>query len=251
MSRLAMLIEYDGAQYHGWQIQKSDPTVQQYLEDAFRELTQESVNVIGSGRTDTGVHARGQVAHFDSPRKDFTPEIYRRGLNANLPADILIKDCVRVPDEFHARFDASRRDYEYSLIKDPIALGRQYVWYVRGSFDVSLLHTAAKFVTGEHDFTSFMSARSDVENTRCHIIKSSWNIGSKRLRYLVYGDRFLHNMVRCLVGTMMEVAKGRYTLDEFREFIENPDKNAPVVRAPAHGLVLEKVHYPRELFSRR
>ncbi|MBS1272090.1 MAG: tRNA pseudouridine synthase A [Candidatus Marinimicrobia bacterium] len=251
MSRFALLIEYDGSQYHGWQIQKADPTIQQHLEDAMQQLTQQSVRIIGSGRTDTGVHARGQVAHFDSPREDFTAEIYRRGLNANLPDDILVKACVSVSDDFHARFDAKRRDYQYTMTMNPRALGRQYAWSVRGSLDVTLLQQTAEFVEGTHDFTSFMSARSDIENTRCHIIKSSWKIGSKRLRYFGCGDRFLHNMVRCLVGTMVEVARGRYTMDEFRQFIDEPDKKAPVVRAPAHGLVLDKVHYPGEIFPRK
>ncbi|MCF7805175.1 MAG: tRNA pseudouridine(38-40) synthase TruA [Candidatus Marinimicrobia bacterium] len=247
MNRYALIIEYDGTEFHGWQIQSEVRTVQETIEHALAKLTQREIRIVGSGRTDTGVHARYQVAHFDNDKEDFTPETYTRGINSYLPEDVVIKHCVEVPDDFHARFDALRRDYIYTISTKQIAIERQYAWYIPSDFDRKILEEAAAIIFGKHDFRSFMSANSDTDNTVCEIVKSSWKIGSNRLRYLVYGNRFLHNMVRCLVGTMIEVARGRYTLPEFRDFVETPDKEAPVVRAPAQGLVLDKVHYRHNL----
>jgi len=249
MSRFALIIEYDGANYAGWQLQNNQRTIQGEIEKAFEQLTQTQVRITGSGRTDSGVHARRQVAHFDSPKSTLSKDNYRRGLNSYLNDDIIIKDCQPVPDDFHARFQAIQRDYSYSITLESVAIDRQYLWYVPDALDLELLQSAASFIRGTHDFRSFMHARSDVENTVCHISESSWKIQPKKLRYLIYGNRFLHNMVRCLVGTMIEVARGRYTLDELRDFVENPDKEASVVCAPAHGLVLEHVHYEKGLLE--
>lgn len=249
MSKFALTIEYDGTRYHGWQIQNDQRTIQGSLESAMQKLTQHSVRIIGSGRTDTGVHARNQIAHFDSPSDAFSEDNFRLGLNAYLDEDIVVKKCQRVPDDFHARFWARQRDYSYTLSTKPLAIGREYRWYVRNSLDPALLEQCAEVVRGEHNFLSFMHARSDTENTICDIVESSWIIAPKKLRYLICGNRFLHNMVRCLVGTMIEVARGRYSLEQFRLFIELPDTETPVVRAPARGLVLERVHYKDELIA--
>ena len=243
MSRYAIIAEYDGTAYHGWQIQESVPTIQQHLEEALAQLTQSDIRITGSGRTDTGVHAIGQVAHFDSTIEHFTTETYLRGLNSYLPDDILVKECVKVPANFHARYDAIRRDYTYIIATEPVAIGRQYCWSVYQDLNIQILHRLAEIILGAHDFYSFMSARSSTENTVCTIVKSAWKTGANQLRYSIYGNRFLHNMVRCLVGTMVEVARGRYSLEKFTDFLQAPDKEAPVIRAPAAGLFLEKVHY--------
>ncbi len=249
MSRFALIIEYDGTNYAGWQLQNDQPTIQGAIENALQQLTQRNVRVTGSGRTDAGVHARAQVAHFDSRKSTLSEENYRRGLNTYLNDDIIVKDCQKVADDFHARFQAIQRDYSYSITSVPVAIHRQYLWYVPDSLDLNLLEQAAEIIPGKHDFRSFMHAQSDVRSTICEITESSWKITSKKLRYLIYGNRFLHNMVRSLVGTMIEVARGRFSLQEFREFVEEPDKEAPVVCAPAHGLVLEQVHYEKGLLK--
>ena len=249
MTRYALLIEYDGSRYHGWQIQNGAPTIQGALEAAMERLTQSAVRITGSGRTDTGVHARAQVAHFDSPREDFSEDNYRMGLNSYLDHDIVVKECRRVSDDFHARFQAAQRDYSYAISTVPLAIGRRYAWFLYNKLDTGLLEDLAKSIHGKHDFRSFMHARSDAENTICDIMNSSWIITRDALRYSISGNRFLHNMVRCLVGTMIEVARGRYTPDMFRQFLHEPDKEAPVVRAPAHGLVLERVHYEDDIFQ--
>lgn len=249
MSRYALRIEYDGSHYHGWQVQQNVRTVQAEIEKGLNQLTGQELRITGSGRTDAGVHAVGQVAHFDESKRDFDSAVYRRGLNSYIPDDILIKECNRVHTDFHARFDARQRFYRYELTLEPIAIGRQYSWQVYREIDELILKKAAAYIEGRHDFQSFQHAQSEIENSVCEITNSAWKIDGKRLRYLICGDRFLHNMVRCLVGTMIEVARHRFTLDEFQSFIENPDKNAPVVRAPAHGLFLDDVRYDTAVFA--
>lgn len=249
MSRYALRIEYDGTNYHGWQVQQNVRTVQEEIEKGLSQLTSRELRVTGSGRTDAGVHAMGQVAHFDESERDFDGGVYCRGLNSYTPDDILIKECIRVNPEFHARFDARQRFYRYEITLEPVAIGRQYTWQVYREIDELTLQKAATCIEGRHDFQSFQHAQSEIENSVCEIINSAWKTDGKRLRYLICGDRFLHNMVRCLVGTMIEVARNRFTLDEFESFIEEPDKNAPVVRAPAHGLFLDDVRYKTTVFS--
>lgn len=251
MTRYAMLVEFDGTAYSGWQVQRDVPTIQGQLESALVQLTQEAVRVVGAGRTDAGVHARGQVAHFDVTKVRHPSDVYIRGLNSYLPADILVRDVTEVPADFHARFDAVRRHYRYEICPEPTAIGREYHWYVSTDLETDLLEASAALIPGEHDFTSFMHAQSSTENTICDIVTSAWTIGEQTLRYEIAGNRFLHNMVRCLVGTMVEVARGRYTVDEFRAFLMAPDREAPVYRAPAHGLFLEAVSYREPLFAKR
>ncbi len=243
MSRYLLQIEYDGTLYHGWQIQQNVRTIQEEIERALTQLTQQQIRITGSGRTDAGVHAYKQMAHFDEEKRQFGIEVYIRGLNSYLPDDIIIKNCHEVPPDFHARFDARKRYYQYQISLDSLAIGRQYSWQVFREIDGEKLQQAASFIEGTHDFLSFQHAQSEIENTVCKILNSAWKIDGNNLRYLICGDRFLHNMVRCLVGTMIEVARNRFTLKEFRSFIEQPDKLAPVVRAPAHGLFLSDVQY--------
>lgn len=249
MTRYAIRIEFDGTNYNGWQIQKGVPTIQDTLETAIYELTEEYTRVVGSGRTDAGVHAFGQVAHFDIANSNYPSDVYVRGLNNYLPADILVKECAEMSEGFHARYDARQRTYVYDITLEPVAIRRQYQWYVPAKIRRDHLQTAASQVRGLHDFYSFMHARSNTQNTSCDILESEWQMQTHRLRYRITGNRFLHNMVRCLVGTMIEVARGRYSMEEFELFLSQPDKEAPVYRAPAHGLFLEQVRYEYELFS--
>ncbi len=250
MSRYALLIEFDGTNYSGWQIQKGVQTVQGTLETAIYELTEERTRVVGSGRTDAGVHAFGQVAHFDIVSKRYPSDVYIRGLNTYLPNDILVRTCTEISDGFHARYDARQRTYIYDITLEPVAIHRKYQWYVPAAIQRDHLLVAAKQVLGRQDFTSFMHARSDTRNTICEILESEWLIERHTLRYRITGDRFLHNMVRCLVGTMIEVARGRYSMDDFGLFLTQPSRDAPVYRAPAHGLFLEQVQYAQEIFHR-
>ena len=243
VKRFAIRVEYDGTDYSGWQIQANATTIQERLEDALKEITRQEIRIVGAGRTDSGVHARGQVAHFDVNDVKLEPVNITGGMNANLPDDIVVRETWEVDGQFHARHDAVSRDYIYTISLQQHAIGRQYCWFVYNDLDFHTLQEAERLVLGEHDFRSFMHAQSDTEDTICNITKSTWKSEEDTYRYGISGNRFLHNMVRCLVGTMVEVARGRYTVQDFRDYIQQPDKEAPVVSAPAKGLVLDRVHY--------
>ncbi len=238
-----LLIEYDGTAFHGWQLQRRERTIQADLEAALRRVTtQQKVTVVGAGRTDAGVHARGQVA---SVRLDTTipTEQLRRAVNSQLAEDVQVKTVEAVPDNFHARNSAVRRRYSYTMTTAQPVIGRQYVWPVRHSLKRDLLIRCAEQVTGEHDFAGFAKANSGVDSTVCRVEVSRWELAEFDMVYHITADRFLHHMVRYLAGTMVEVARGRYTAEQFRSQLEEGPGCLTVYRAPARGLVLEEVSY--------
>ncbi|MFB0517339.1 MAG: tRNA pseudouridine(38-40) synthase TruA [Candidatus Neomarinimicrobiota bacterium] len=239
-----LLVEYDGTAFHGWQSQRRKRTIQAELEVTLERVTsQEAVTVIGAGRTDAGVHARGQVANV---RLDTTipPEQLRLAVNSHLAEDVRIQAISLVPDDFNARKAAIRRRYSYTMITTRPVLGRQYVWPLRYPVDRDLLLECSKLVLGRHDFAGFAKASDEVDSSICHVEASRWEFREPLMVYHVIADRFLHHMVRYLVGTMVEVARGRYGLDQFRAQLEQGSGSIMVYRAPAKGLVLEEVVYP-------
>ncbi|MCK4578494.1 MAG: tRNA pseudouridine(38-40) synthase TruA [Candidatus Marinimicrobia bacterium] len=238
-----LLIEYDGSAFHGWQAQKSHRTVQQVLERACATLVnRRRVVVNGAGRTDAGVHARGQVA---SVQLDTGIPVDRLAdaLNNLLPEDIRVFSVERVTDEFHARFSAIRRRYSYTLSRRRPIIGRQYIWFVKYDFDHNLLEQCATLVRGEHDFTGFSKFNPEIDTTVCNIGTSYWELGESQLIYHIAGNRFLHHMVRFLAGTMIEVARGRFTVTQFKDQLAGVESALSVYCAPAAGLVLEEVNY--------
>lgn len=242
MRNIRLLIEYDGTNYAGWQRQEHDRTIQGELEKALGQILQEGVNVLGAGRTDAGVHARGQVANFrtTSPRQ---PDEIRAALNALLPEDVIIRSAEEVPEEFHARYSARDREYSYTIVLQPSALLRLYSWHLKHSLNISQMRWAACQVIGEHDFRSFCRTKADVEHHRCTILAASWFQEGDLLRFTVRADRFLHGMVRTLVGTMVDVGRGYTSLADFTSIVESRDRTAAGMAAPAKGLVLESVTY--------
>ncbi|UCH62430.1 MAG: tRNA pseudouridine(38-40) synthase TruA [Fidelibacterota bacterium] len=239
-----LLIEYDGTAFHGWQLQRRERTIQADLEAALKQVTtQQKVTVTGAGRTDAGVHARGQVANV---KLDTTipPEQLRLAVNSQLAEDIRVKTIEVVPDVFHARKSAVVRRYSYAMTAARPVLGRQYVWPVRHSLNRDLLLRCAGQVTGEHDFAGFARTNANVDSTICRVEISRWELSEFDMVYHIAADRFLHHMVRYLVGTMVEVARGRYTVEQFCTQIEEGPGYITVYRAPARGLVLEEVSYP-------
>jgi len=239
---IKLMFEYDGTNYVGWQRQENGRSIQGDLESALQQLLQETVNVIGAGRTDAGVHARGQVANFRTETQlDF--KAIQGGLNALLPEDIVIHSVEEVPLEFHARYSAKERFYSYLITREPSALQRNYSWYVKYPLDIDAMKRTASVITGTHDFASFCKANADVEHHLCTVFTSCWQIDGSFLRYTISADRFLHGMVRALVGTMVNVGRGYTTLEEFMSLLEKKDRSEAGMAAPAKGLVLEKVVY--------
>jgi tRNA pseudouridine38-40 synthase len=240
-----LIIEYDGSCYHGWQRQARERTIQGTIEGAIARLTGEKVSLLGSGRTDAGVHALGQVANFRSASA-LSAEVVLRALNALLPDDIVVLDCSIVPAGFHARFDAREKTYCYSLLNrpSPAAVGRQYHWHIRHPLNVPAMQAALTHLTGKHDFTSFQGAGSP----RPHSIRSLTAAhielpGDGRIDITVSANGFLKHMVRNIVGTLVAVGRGRIAAGDVPAIIEARDRAAAPATAPACGLCLMGVRY--------
>ena len=242
LHRYKISLQYDGSSFYGWQLQPDQKTVQGELEQALAILNKRSrVVVTGAGRTDTGVHAVGQVAHFDLPKAWDNNELCR-AINGNLSNDVLVMECEQVDSAFHARFSAQRRVYEYNCRMDNFLLDRNYVWNI-GSVDISIMQQSALMILGEHDFIGFSKYNSGLDHRRCNVYQSLWITGTSVLTYKVTANRFLHHMVRFLVGTMVAIGRSQLSLDQFVLMLEKPVIDKKIYRAPAHGLVLKKVVY--------
>ena len=242
MSRFKIIIQYDGTDFRGWQLQSKERTVQGEIESALMNLNDSNlIRVHGAGRTDTGVHATGQVAHFDFDTKLDNDDL-KNALNGNLPKDIRIMYCEKVSEQFHARFSAKKRHYLYRTRNNKYLLDRNYTWSTE-KLDLDKLNEVAKIIKGNHDFTSFSRFNKNLDHRRCIIYESLWKEDSEIVNYHITSNRFLHHMVRYLVGTMVEVIREKFELEYFRELINKPSENVNIFKAPPQGLVLTKVDY--------
>ncbi len=239
------MIEYDGSGFHGWQAQPARPSVQAALEEALMTALRLPVGVTGSGRTDAGVHARGQVAHF-ATEAPVDPFQLRRSLNGLLPPSIAVLGLSQAADGFHARYDACRRLYHYHATGQPRALDRHRRWTVRPEPDWALMTGAARHLLGHHHFGAFCLTQSATTNRVCTVERAGWVPEGRAgdWRFEIAADRFLHGMVRAIVGTLVDVGHGRRDPDSLPEVLASRDRRRAGPAAPAHGLVLERVTYP-------
>lgn len=243
MANYKIIVEYDGSGFSGWQLQKGTRTVQGDLESALRTLNSgRTVRVHGSGRTDSGVHARGQVANF-SLEKDWPASKLVEALNGNLDEDVRVHSCEAVPDDFHARFSAKSRTYRYRCSLTPQVIDRRTIWYVPPPVSLIRLRKCAQLILGDHDFTSFSKGPSQERDRRCEVLQSQWIKRGDYVTFAITANRFLRHMVCYLVGTMMQVGRGSLTESSFKEILEMRNPGAGVFRAPPHGLSLERVSY--------
>ena len=245
LKNFKLIIEYDGTRYHGWQRQKEDATIQGEIEKALWIMTRDRVTLTGSGRTDAGVHALGQVANFRCDT-NLEPDMFQRGLNSLLPDDIVIKVCRRVDDAFHARFDVVSKIYHYSIFNNPVpaAIKRQYAWSIRKKLDIEAMRLAASYIIGSHDFKAFEGSGSPRAHTTRHVMTADWiETDHRRLIFRIEADGFLRFMVRNIVGTLVDVGLGKTLPAEFNEILESKDRNMAGATAPAHGLCLMDVKY--------
>lgn len=245
MRRIRLIISYDGTNYVGWQVQPNGVSVQELLEKALLELTGESIRVEGSGRTDSGVHAIAQVAHFDTNAR-MSADKFAIAMNMHLPADIRVFYSEECSLDFHARFSAKRKKYIYTVQLGPHAdvFTRTTALHLHYMPDIPAMKNAAKAVLGTHDFNGFKCAGSSMENTVRTITKSEWTRNGKYLTYCVEGNGFLYNMVRILVGTMLEIGSGKRPVSDMQKTIESGNRSNAGATAPAHGLCLVRVIYP-------
>ena len=240
-----MTIEYDGAPFSGWQIQPGRPTVQGAVEDALATALRRPVGVVGAGRTDAGVHARGQVAHFVAESLPMSDGRLLASLNGLLPDAVAVRDLAEAPDGFHARYDARLRRYRYYVTTGFRALDRGRRVAVRPAPDFGRMQAAADMLLGEHDFGAFCRARSETRNRTCTVYEARWlrETDDGDSCFDISGDRFLHGMVRAVVGTLLEIGRGRRPVEDMARLLACKDRRAAGPAAPAHGLALEEVGY--------
>ena len=241
---IKLTIEYDGTNYHGWQIQPNCESIQSILERAVSTFLGRATRVTGSGRTDGGVHALGQVASFVT-EKEFQPHRIRRALNALTPPDVTIKEVEFVPDSFDPRRDACSRVYEYHILNRPTAspfyLNR--AWHLHEPLDVEAMRAAISCLLGEHDFSSFRAAGCDAAHPIRRVYQTSLEQRGELMVYTIGATAFLRHMVRNIVGTLVEVGFGERSDDSFRELLEMKDRTKAGKTAPPHGLFLTEVRY--------
>lgn len=236
-------IAYHGKNYHGWQIQPDAVSVQEVIERTLSTLLRDDIKVTGAGRTDTGVHARQLFVHFDCGAEIDSEETVFK-LNSFLPKDICVRRLFSVHDEAHARFDAIEREYEYviTLTKDPFL--ENTAWLVHQKPDVALMNEAAEILLTYNDFQCFSRSKTDVKTYHCTIKKAYWQEEDSLLIFTISANRFLRNMVRAIVGTLLDIGHGKTTIDDLHEIIKNKDRSNAGASAPAHGLFLTRVVYP-------
>ena len=238
-----MIVEYDGTDFSGWQIQPKKRTVQGILQDTVEKYTRQTIKLLGSGRTDAGVHATSQVCSFYTERYFEPDQLYYR-LNRMLPDDIAVKKVTRTFYGFDPRRNAVSRTYRYCIAESPSAINRHVQGRFYRRFDIKILNKAAKLFKGKHDFTAFCKQKSLKEDNRCHVMVSRWFRYGGALIYEVTANRFLHNMVRRMVATMLEVENARISLTHVKTFLNNKENVRYTV--PANGLILTQVKYGRE-----
>ncbi len=246
--KIKLVIAYDGTRYHGWQFQKNGLSIQAVLEEKIQVMTREQVKVIGSGRTDAGVHALGQVCHF-ATRTRLEPDEIQKGLNSLLPDDILVRLAEAAPADFHARYSVKSKIYEYRILnrREPDVFLRNYVWHVSYPLDLKVLGQCLSLIQGEHDFTSFRSTGSNNQNpVRCIFKAGLRGPEDGLVRLVLEANGFLRHMVRSMAGTLVDVGMGKISVDGFLDILEAKDRQRAGIKAPARGLFLVRVVYEGE-----
>jgi tRNA pseudouridine38-40 synthase len=234
---------YNGKNYHGWQVQPDAISVQEVLNKALSTLLRQNIDVVGAGRTDAGVHATIMYAHFDYEQEIEVQTLVKR-MNSFLPKDIVVYDFIQLHDDAHARFDAIARTYEYHIHTFKDAFINEGSWYQHQILDIELMNDAAKILFEYIDFECFSKTHTDVNTFNCVIKEAYWVQNGNHLIFTVTADRFLRNMVRAIVGTLINVGLGKLSLTGFREVIESKSRKKAGFSVPAHGLYLTKVIYP-------
>ncbi len=245
MRTIKFFIEYDGTNYQGWQVQPKGATIQGLIEEKLARLTGEPVHLIGSGRTDAGVHALGQVAHFKTKSR-LDVQTIQRALNSLLPSDIVIQKVEEADEGFHARKSSTSKVYEYWVLNRPLrsVFYRGTAWHVPQALNLRAMKKATRSLVGEHDFSSFQSVGSPKRTAIRRVTRAEWKRShGGLLRFEIEANGFLRQMVRAIVGTLVEVGKGKITSEDFKRILDSRDRKKAGPTAPAHGLFLKEVKY--------
>lgn len=243
-------LAYQGTCYHGWQMQPDAISVQEVLEKTLSLFFRKEIKVVGAGRTDAGVHAKQLFAHFDLDELIDAKKIGYK-LNSFLPKDISVQNIIQVADKAHARFDACSREYEYiiSLRKNPFS--QDLAYQMNSAPEIRVMNEAAKILLQYSDFQCFSRSNTDVKTYLCNVTKAVWEQDDFELKFTITANRFLRNMVRAVVGTLLNVGFGKITVDHVHEIIKSKDRSNAGASAPAHGLYLTKVCYPPSIFTKK
>lgn len=247
--RYFIRFSYLGKHYHGWQNQPNAMTVQQVLEHAMSKILGDSVVLIGAGRTDAGVHAKEMFAHFDSEKISDTKNLTHR-LNAFLPDDIAVQDVFEVPSDAHARFDANERTYEYWVTQNKNPFLLDYAHFVIQQLDVDKMNLAANVLLQETNFECFSKSNTDVKTYICDLTKAEWKQKNEILIFTITADRFLRNMVRAIVGTLLEVGIGKMDVEHVKTILKSRDRSMAGPSVPAKGLYLTQITYPDSIVKK-
>jgi tRNA pseudouridine38-40 synthase len=242
MPLIRLTIEYDGTDFVGWQFQTNGRSVQEEVEKAIKQILRVDIRITGGGRTDAGAHARGQVASFFVER-DVEIHLLAKSLNAVMPDSIIVHEALEAPVDFNARYDAKSRRYTYSISQEPTAIQRNYCWQVFQKLNLASMQKCARQLLGTHSFRSFCKIETDLHNHRCSVLTSQWIQKDNVLTYEISANRFLHGMVRTLVGTMVNVGRGHTQYEDFYKILELKDRSLAGMSAPSKGLCLEEISY--------
>ena len=246
--RYFLFFSYNGKSYHGWQKQINSITVQEKIEEALSILLKERIEVFGAGRTDAGVHAKQMVAHFDISKGVENLKKIIFNLNKFLPNDISVKSLKSVKNDAHARFDAISRTYKYQMNKEKDVFFDQYGYYINYSLNKKKIKEAIKIIKSNQDFKCFTKSKTDVKNYICDILDVKWIESEKEYIFEITANRFLRNMVRSIVGTLIDIGSGKISINHFIEIIKSKDRSMAGYSVPAKGLFLTKINYPENIF---
>jgi len=245
--RYLFSISYKGTNYNGWQTQANAKGVQEIVEDALSKIFRDKIGIVGSGRTDTGVHCQRQYFHVDLPDLPSVPAVIQN-LNALLPRDIAIHSIQKIHSEGSARYHATQRSYQYIITrkKDPLLVG--LAWYCFKPLEIQTMNRAAALLTGTHDFECFSKVKTDVNHFVCTVKKARWTSKKDLLIFEISANRFLRGMVRAIVGTLIDVGSGKISMKEFESILKSKDRKKAGMNVPADGLYLMDVKYPKRIF---
>ncbi|MGB5420499.1 tRNA pseudouridine(38-40) synthase TruA [Algibacter sp.] len=239
-------LSYNGKAYHGWQLQPNAITVQEVVDTALTTLLGESISTMGAGRTDAGVHATQMFSHFDTDVVFDTPNLIYK-LNSFLPADIAICDIFKVKPDAHARFHALSRAYVYRVAVEKNVFNVDNSFYVKHDLNVEKMNAAAKMLLEYKDFQCFSKTHTDVKTYFCDVMQAEWLVNDDELHFVIKANRFLRNMVRAIVGTMINIGLGKMAVEELHTIIESKNRNEAGFSVPAHGLYLTDIEYPKDI----
>lgn len=239
-------LSYFGKAYHGWQVQPDSITVQEVLEKNLSKVLRSRIEIVGAGRTDSGVHARQMFAHFDF-QEAIDAALLKYKLNSMIPKDVAILRIFQVNEDAHARFDAASRSYEYHIVQDKDPFSKDLAWYLKHGLDVDKMNKAASILLDYTNFKCFSKSRTDVRTYNCRIDYARWELENNKLVFHITADRFLRNMVRAIVGTLLEIGQNKYPVSHISKVIESEDRGKAGTSVPAHGLYLTRIEYPENI----